>query len=101
MAYPIMYSNADSAADSCGFVHEDRENYRAQLVHQVLASLEPVLDRFLKEAAHAGRMEGLEEGMEKGIHLGQIEIARRLMSLGMSIDVVAELTGLREEDIRL
>jgi predicted transposase YdaD len=43
-----------------------------------------------------GREEGLREGMEKG----RFDMARNLLSFGVSPDVIAQSSGLSMEDIR-
>ena len=46
----------------------------------------------------------LERGLEKGVELGEmnekVRIARKLLKLGMKVDEVKEITGLKSKDIK-
>lgn len=50
-----------------------------------------------------GLQEGLEKGMEKGIELGAkntaLEVARKLIKLNLSIDQIADTTGLTKKEV--
>lgn len=62
----------------------------------------------LKEGIEAGKAQGLEEGKAQGLQEGKaqgmqqskIEIAKKMLSKGMSLDLVVEMTGLSEEKIK-
>lgn len=45
-----------------------------------------------------------ERGLEKGVELGEmnekVRIARKLLKLGMKVDEVKEITGLKFKDIK-
>lgn len=45
-----------------------------------------------------------ERGLEKGVELGEmnekVRIARKLLKLGMKVDEVKEVTGLKTKDIK-
>ena len=47
-----------------------------------------------------GIAKGMEEGIAKGELKGKIETARNLLSENMSVDLIAKVTGLTEEEIR-
>ena len=61
------------------------------------------MEKGMKEGIKKGLKEGMENGMEKGMEKGRktekIEIARTMKSMGMSVDVVANATGLSPEEI--
>ncbi len=50
-------------------------------------------------AREEGKKEGLEQGLEQGRQQEKIEIARNLLKTGMSLDFVAQATGLSSQDI--
>ena len=50
-------------------------------------------------AREEGRAEGEEIGIEKGRRIEAMENARRLKSLGVSIDIISQGTGLPVEEI--
>lgn len=62
----------------------------------------------LKEGIEAGKAQGLQEGKAQGLQEGKaqgmqqskIEIAKKMLSKGMSLDLVVEMTGLSEEEIK-
>jgi predicted transposase/invertase (TIGR01784 family) len=52
-------------------------------------------DESLEEVRAEGKAEGLEEGRAKG----KAEIARRMLALGVSLDIIAKSTDLSVEDV--
>jgi predicted transposase/invertase (TIGR01784 family) len=46
-----------------------------------------------------GIQQGIQQGIQRGIQEGKIETARKLRSMGLSIDQIAQATGLSQEDI--
>jgi predicted transposase/invertase (TIGR01784 family) len=61
---------------------------------------ELLLDRAKKEGKKEGEKKGLEEGIELGYKKLNIETALKLLQNGMSIDFVANITGLSIEEIK-
>ncbi|MGI9256461.1 MAG: hypothetical protein ACR2PY_05950, partial [Salinispira sp.] len=71
-----------------------------------------ITNAFVREGIAKGRIEGLEQGMEKGILKGRVEgleqgqaenqreIAFKMLRKGMSMDIIHELTELSEDEIR-
>ena len=57
----------------------------------------------MRQERKEGREEGLEEGMEKGREEGarekSVSVAKKLIGKGISIDVIAECTGLSIDEI--
>ncbi len=47
-----------------------------------------------------GKQEGIEEGIEKGIEKRNREVALKLITRGMSISDIAEITDLSEAEIK-
>ncbi|MFP3023976.1 MAG: Rpn family recombination-promoting nuclease/putative transposase, partial [Wolbachia sp.] len=58
-----------------------------------------VLAQKLDDAAQKGRQEGIQIGHEKGKIEGKIEVAKNSLQAGVSIDVIAEITGLSHDEI--
>ena len=56
-----------------------------------------------REAIESGRKEGLEQGIEQGIEQGStkkaLEIAKSMITKGMDMDLISELTGLSKEKL--
>ncbi len=42
----------------------------------------------------------LQEGLQQGLQQGKLEVARRLLQLGMSLAQVAQVTGLSEQELQ-
>lgn len=59
------------------------------------------LEKGMAEGLEKGMAEGLEKGMEKGAEQKNLENARKMKEKGISFDVIADITGLSVEAIRL
>ena len=124
---PSVYEKADPAllelierAQFCNLTDEELVRYEAGL-----KAIEDEIDfeEMLEEAkvkiaaeahakgyaeglaeAHAegyaeGYAKGYAEGYAKGIKENQIEMAKKMLNMGMSIDLIAEISGLSKEEI--
>jgi predicted transposase/invertase (TIGR01784 family) len=58
-------------------------------------------ERDLRNQIAFAKEEGFEIGRQEGRQEGIREVARRLLSLGVSLKTVAEGTGLSEEEVSL
>ena len=58
--------------------------------------------QFMKESAVYQEIlqEGRQEGLQEGLQRGKLEIARRLLQLGMSLAQVVQVTGLSEQELQ-
>ena len=54
----------------------------------------------LEEGMRKGEQKGRLEGMRKGEQKGKVETAHKMLAHGMSLEMVIELTGLSENEIR-
>ncbi len=52
------------------------------------------------EGLQAGRQEGLQAGRQEGLQAGRLQIARKMIESGLSIDQVANITGLTAQEIK-
>ena len=116
---PSVYEKADPAllelierAQFCNLTDDELARYEAGL-----KAIEDEIDfeEMLEEAkvkiaaeAHAkGHAEGHAEGLAKGRTVGlaegtkknQIKTAKKMLNMGMSIDLIAEISGLSKEEI--
>ena len=61
-------------------------------------------DSFVEYGKSVGRKEGLKEGMKEGMKEGwaenNIQIAKRMLDKGLSIDLIMEITELTKDKIR-
>ncbi len=65
-----------------------------------IAAFAQKFDEGLKVGQEKGRQEGIQIGHEKGKIEGKIEVAKNSLKAGVSIDVIAEITGLSLDEIK-
>ena len=66
------------------------------------------LETAIDEAREEGLVQGLEQGLEKGLEQGleqgrneeRLQLIRKMVSRGMSPDLISEMTGLSIEEIK-
>jgi predicted transposase/invertase (TIGR01784 family) len=81
------------AEEKMVYVTSDKEALRAYQMREM------ALSDWTSGLNHA-RREGIQEGIEKGIEKGKREIAFKMKKRGVSVDQIAEDTGLSVEEIR-
>ena len=64
------------------------------------ASKEDGIREGMKRGIERGREKGREEGIKKGREEGILSVARSLVDIGISLDKVAQATGLSKEEIK-
>lgn len=57
------------------------------------------METAIDEAREEGLEKGLEQGLERGRHEGQIELIRKMLSKGLPLEVVSDVTGLSSEEL--
>ena len=61
------------------------------------------LETAIDEAREEGLVQGLEQGLEKGLEQGRneerLQLIRKMVSRGMTPDLISEMTGLSIEEI--
>jgi predicted transposase/invertase (TIGR01784 family) len=67
---------------------------------RMLADSREKLRRDISAQIHAGEMRGWEEGLETGREEEKRSVARNLINLGQSVDVVVQATGLSREIVQ-
>ena len=63
------------------------------------AGFDKGLEQGIKEGIKEGIKQGIEQGVNKGKNIEKIEIAKKLLIKGYSIEEIIEITGLTKEDI--
>ena len=56
-------------------------------------------DMTMETAIDEAREEGLEQGIERGRHEGQLELISKMLSKGLPLEVVSDVTGLSLEEL--
>ena len=94
------------AADLLGYKAKDKHNYKKSVMNEFEyeETLKEYRQEGLEEGREEGRAEGREEGRKLGLEEGRIEERRRsaakYKSLGVSVDIIAQVTGLSPEEIQ-
>ena len=56
-------------------------------------------DMTMATAIDEAREEGLEQGIERGRHERQLELIHKMLSKGLPLKVVSDVTGLSSEEL--
>ena len=62
-------------------------------------TMETAIDEAREEGLEKGLERGIEEGLERGRHEGQLELIRKMLSKGLPLKVVSDVTGLSLEEL--
>lgn len=74
------------------------ERYTPQELREYEAS--KIAYRDIKNSVDTAKLEGIAEGMEKGMEKKSLEIAKKMLTKGMDEATVMEITGLSAEMIQ-
>ena len=91
----LDYMNLDEYLDA--LVDEEKAK---SLKEGIEAGKAQGLEEGKAQGLEEGKAQGLEEGKAQGMQQSKIEIAKKMLSKGMSLDLVVEMTGLSEEKIK-
>lgn len=96
-----IFKQLEEYADSHRLTKKEWEAYENSLwIARDNMACMAAAEREAREKGHAeGHAKGLEEGRAEGIAKEKTETAKRLLSLGLTIEQVAAGTGLSREDI--
>nr|WP_302170883.1 transposase [uncultured Streptococcus sp.] len=66
-------------------------------------TMETAIDEAREEGLERGIEKGLEQGLEQGLERGRYEerlgLVRKMLSRGLSLEVVSDVTGLSHEEL--
>ena len=86
--------------EACLKVYRDNYNTWNYMKEQALKEgLEEGLAKGLEEGIAKGIEQGIEQGIEIGVNENSYDIARKMKQKGLSVDMVAECTGLSKSEI--
>ncbi len=57
------------------------------------------METAIDEAREEGLERGLEQGLERGRHEERLELIRKMLSKGLPLEVVSDVTGLSLEEL--
>ena len=78
-----------------------RKDYDAIIMNELdqLIRMNMARDEGAAEGLEKGLAEGRAEGRAEGLAEGRIEIAKKLLAMGLTVEQVAEATGLTKDEI--
>ena len=86
-------THADSLLDSSSWTQEEK----AMIDERI--RIQENYDMTMETAIDEAREEGLEQGLERGRHEERLELIRKMLSKGLSLEVVSDVTGLSLEEL--
>ena len=94
-----IFGRLEQIASQANLSKEERAQYEYEW--KVYNDYFNTLESGEKKARAEGLEKGMAEGMEKGAEQKNLENARKMKEKGISFDVIADITGLSVEAIRL
>ena len=98
-----------SVADISALSQKDRQRYDESIktMRDHISAYETAINKGRREGKAEGRVEGLKEGLSKGkiegrsegVKEGTIQTGHRMKTEGLSIELIAKITGLSPEEI--
>lgn len=79
-------------SDRISMIHESERQGMEQGIRQGM-------ERGIKQGLEQGIRQGKQEGLEEGSHQKAIETAKNLLSIGLSIENIAKVTGLGTQEV--
>ncbi|MEA5260228.1 Rpn family recombination-promoting nuclease/putative transposase [Arcicella aquatica] len=92
-----IFEKVFETAEIAKFTQEQVLSYEDSLKYY--RDLKNSLDTAREEGEIEGILKGKLEGEIEGIYKGKLEVARNMLSLGISIETIIQATGLSEEEI--
>ena len=88
--------------DSSKFTPREQREYEASKMayRDIKNSIDTAKREGKEEGLAEGMEKGLAEGMEKGMNQRSLEIARTMLAKGMDAEMVMEITGLSESQLK-
>ena len=62
-------------------------------------TLETAIDEAREEGLEQGMAQGLEQGFKRGRNEERLQLIRKMVSRGMTLELISEMTGLSIEEI--
>ena len=94
-------AHADSLLDSSSWTKEEKTMIDERI--RIQDNYDMTLETAIDEAREEGFVQGLEQGLEQGLDQGRneerLQLIRKMVSRGMSPDLISEMTGLSIEEI--
>ena len=100
-----MDTAINRANERLNFVSQDKEflrNYhlREMAMSDLTTAVNTGFERGFEKGVEKGIERGIEKGLERGVEKRNIEIAKNLLRINLTIEQIHEATGLDTETIR-
>ena len=93
--------HADSLLDSSSWTKEEKTMIDERI--RIQENYDMTLETAIDEAREEGLVQGMEQGLEKGLEQGRneerLQLIRKMVSRGMTPELISEMTGLSLEEI--
>lgn len=73
----------------------------AEQAQQAAEQVKQAVQQTARQASEEARAKGMEQGIEQGIEQGRRYIVKNMLNYGLSWEVIAEMTGLPKEEVRV
>ena len=90
-------AHADSLLDSSSWTKEEKTMIDERI--RIQENYDMTLETAIDEAREEGLEQGLEKGLEQGRNEERLQLIRKMVSRGMTPDLISEMTGLSLEEI--
>ena len=84
--------------DSSKFTPREQREYEASKM--AYRDIKNSIDTAKREGKEEGLAEGMEKGLAQGMSQRSLEIARTMLAKGMDAEMVMEITGLSESQLK-
>ena len=98
-------THADSLLDSSSWTQEEKAmiDERIRIQENYDMTMETAIDEAREEGLERGIEKGIERGLKQGLEQGRyeerLELVRKMLSKGLSLEVVSDVTGLSLEEL--
>ena len=98
-----IFGRLEQIASQANLSKEERAQYEYEwkVYNDYFNTLESGEKKARAEGLEKGMEKGMEKGLEKGAEQKNLDNARKMKEKGISLDMIADITGLSVEAIRL
>ena len=90
-------AHADSLLDSSSWTKEEKTMIDERI--RIQENYDMTLETAIDEAREEGLEKGLEQGLEQGRNEERLQLIRKMVSRGMTPELISDMTGLSLEEI--
>lgn len=105
LAYEIAEQHQWTAEELAIYDAQEMEIHRQQNVLETAKmealeyGLQKGIEQGLQKGIEQGLQKGIEQGLSQGVLQGKLEIAKKMLQQGLTVDIIANLTDLNPDEI--